>query len=86
MPFRDNIHDREFDKFFEIGGETAVRVGATGSVISGIPFDAIGVTYPTSTTEVFEYYVGGLAGDLQATVVVTYLTSDKIDISSVVRT
>jgi len=74
-------------KFFDNGNDQpAVRVGGTGSIIQGLIFDAIEVSYPSSTVEVFEYYEGGLAGTLLATVTVTYATASKNDVTSVVRT
>ena len=90
MAFSPATRDRERDKFLEHpSGETSVRVftsGGTGSVVDGVIFDSIQVTYPNATTEVFEYYEGGLAGTLNATVTVTYTDATKEDVSTVVRT
>lgn len=77
----------EQKKFYETpDGQVGVRTGGTGSIIDGVVYDAISVSYPNTTTEVFEYYSGGLAGALLATVTVIYVDSDKCDVSSVVRT
>ena len=45
--------------------------------------DYIAVTYPTATTEVYTYKVGGSGGTTVATVTVTYTDSTKENISSV---
>ena len=77
--------DREFDKFFETSdNETAIRVG----IISGpknktIEYNAISVSYPNSTTEIFSYFQGGLLGNLVLTVNVVYTDATKDNISTV---
>jgi len=67
-------------------GDFFLKVGGNGSILQGVSFDAIDISYPTSTTEVFEYYQGGLGGTLNATVTITYATASKNDITSVVLT
>jgi hypothetical protein len=68
-------------------GKVAVRVTeAGGSFLAGIEYDAIDISYPSATIEVFEYYTGGLGGTLVSTITVTYTSSSKDDISTVVRT
>jgi len=82
--------DLESKKFVEKpdgSGQVAVRVSETGgSFLTGIEFDAIEGSYPNLTTEVYEYYTGGLAGTLVATITVIYTDNTKCDITSVVRT
>lgn len=53
-----------------------------------IPFeyDYIGVDYPTTSTEVYEYFTGGSGGTLVATVTVTYTDPTKAELVSVART
>lgn len=46
----------------------------------GVDYDRIDVTYPTNTTEQFQY---SLSGQTVRTVLVTYLNSVKRDITSV---
>lgn len=48
--------------------------------------DAIGVTYPSVTSEVFLFFDGGLAGTLLQTTTVTYTDSTKANLLSVVVT
>lgn len=47
--------------------------------------DAVTVTYPTSTTEVFVYRQGGASGTAVLTLTITYVDSTKEQIQSVVR-
>jgi len=49
-------------------------------------FDAIGMVETSPTVETYNYYVGGLAGDIVTTVVVTYSTSAKTTLVSVEKT
>jgi len=74
------------DAKVRVGGKTVTTVAGSGSILSGIVYDAIDIDYPNSTTEVYEYYSGGLAGDLLATVTITYVSAAKKDILTVVRT
>ena len=67
------------------GNNKVVKVGANGSIISGIFFDAIAVTYPTTTSEIYTYHIGGLAGTALATVTVVYTTVAKDCVLSVER-
>lgn len=87
MSYPCGIHTLEARKFFNNGsGEPATRVGATGSIISGIEFDAITGEETSSTVETYRYYTGGTAGTLVATVIVTYSDNTKCFVTSVVRT
>lgn len=85
-----NVKDLELNKFVEMpdgSGQVAVRTTEIGdSLLAGVEYDAIQASYPSTTSEVFEYYTGGLAGTLVATITVTYISSSKEDISTVVRT
>ena len=77
------IQEREYRKFTELNGETAVRTTSafdTGSLLADVKYDAIQASYPNATTEVYEFYEGGLSGTLNATVTIVYITSDKDDI------
>jgi len=87
-----SVKDLELKKFVESppdSSDTAVRVkisGGSGSLISGIEYDSISVTYPNALTEIFSYYINGLTGTLVATVTVGYTDATKEDISTVVKT
>lgn len=48
--------------------------------------DACQVSYPNATTEVYEFYTGGLAGTLLQTNTVVYTDSTKNFIDNVVKT
>ena len=48
-------------------------------------YDYIAVTYPTTTTEVFTYKLGGASGATVAVVTITYTDVTKCDILTVVR-
>lgn len=79
---------REFDKFgLTADDETAVRVlGFGGSLLAGVSWDSFEVSYPSNTQEIYEFYQGGLAGTLVATVTINYVTAQKEDILNAVRT
>ncbi|MBK7380563.1 MAG: hypothetical protein IPJ03_16530 [Ignavibacteriales bacterium] len=49
-------------------------------------YDYIAVTYPTSSSEQYVFKTGGSGGTTVATVVVTYTSSAKTDLSSVEKT
>jgi hypothetical protein len=82
--------DREYLNFLDNGDGTTSRLvkltGSLGSLLEGVNFDFIGATYPNTTTEVYEYKLGGPSGTLQATVTVTYTDASKEVFSSAYRT
>jgi hypothetical protein len=51
-----------------------------------LPYDAIAASYPNSTTEIYQTYLGGLSGALQQTATVIYTDATKNKLVSVVRT
>ena len=76
--------------------ESARRVGDTAqetfignvseignSIINGLVYNEIAITYPTTTTEIFVYKKSSVT---VATVTITYVTSDKIKMQSIIRT
>ena len=88
MALPGNIRDREYAKFTEVGGETAVRVtgsNASGSILADVVYDAVSTAYPNDTTEVYSFFQGGLSGTLQATITITYTDNTKNDLNTVVR-
>lgn len=50
------------------------------------PYDAITATYPTTTQEVYQSRVGGIAGVVQETVTVNYTDATKAFVLNVART
>lgn len=87
MTLSPNINDREKDKFIDDpDGGTTVRVS---DAVGGWVFDSVGrkiaVAYPTGTTETYTYYdTDGTT--VRAVILVTYVASDKLEVSSVERT
>lgn len=79
--------DKDFQSFVEVDGKQARRVYNVnaGNLLEGIVFDYIGASYPTSTSEVFTYKIGGSGGTTQATITVVYTDATKEFISSVTR-
>jgi hypothetical protein len=51
-----------------------------------LPYDSIGATYPSSTVEQYQSYLGGLSGTPVQLIVITYTDSTKNYIASAVRT
>lgn len=82
---QNNTLDLEQNKFgADSDGKVIVKTLVKNLPITpGTDFDSIQATYPIDTQEVYEYYLGAA---LVRTVTVTYLTSDKRDISTVVYT
>lgn len=79
-----SIKDREFRKFRESSdrvGEPAVDVVVGNNPLAiGKDYDKIDVTYPTATTEVYDYL---LSGSSVFTVRVTYSNSSKENIVTI---
>jgi hypothetical protein len=78
---------------YDSTGVNPMAVNTDGSLNTNIknmlvpvPFDYIGASYPTPETEVYVYKTGGAGGTTVATVTVTYVTSSKEELVSVVRT
>jgi hypothetical protein len=60
----------------------ALRVSPIGSLLSSIDFDKVTATYPTTTTELFDYTLMGVT---VAQILVTYTDASKSDLSSAER-
>lgn len=92
--FSTNTSANETNKFVESQvhpGVVALAVsGPDGSNLSGgiwdLPFDAVTVTYPNATTEVYSSRQGGVSGSIQEVVTVIYTDSTKENITSVEKT
>jgi hypothetical protein len=61
------------------------KLTGVGGLLHGITYDAVGVTYPTATTEIYSFYTGGLVGALVATITLVYSNSTKADLVSAVK-
>lgn len=64
----------------------ALRVLLSGSFSTPDDTDAVTVTYPTSTTEVYAFRTGGVGGTVLMTLTLTYVNASKNDLLSVVKT
>lgn len=81
MALSPSINDREFAKFTETGDGTSVRVTLSGG-LAPEKYDRVDITYPTSTTEVYDFK---LSGDTVAVITLTYASSAKSELVSAVR-
>lgn len=52
----------------------ALRVSPIGSLLDGVEFDKIEAQYPTTTTEIYHYSLGGV---LKASIKITYTNASK---------
>jgi len=62
----------------------AKRVTLINSLVA-VAYDYIGVTYPTTSSEVYVFKTGGASGTIVATVTVVYSDSTKNNLTSVTR-
>jgi hypothetical protein len=85
MALEGSINDREKNKFRDAGNNlTKVAVSIeSSSLLAGYSFDKVTATYPTASTEQYEYT---LASVLQATILITYTDSSKMVFTSAERT
>lgn len=72
-------------KVYDASGN-ALRVLTVGGFAAPGTADAITVTYPTTSSEVYRYRSGGVSGTILMTVTVTYTTASKTILTSVVKT
>lgn len=81
---------REFYNFADNGNGTTSRFvkisGGLGTFLEGVQFDSLTASYPNPITEVYQYRLGGVSGDIQATLTIIYTSSGKDFVQSVVRT
>lgn len=49
-------------------------------------FDAVTVTYPNATTEIYAFRKGGLTGAVAITLTIVYTDSSKDSVQSLIRT
>lgn len=57
-----------------------------GSIIAGIEYDAVSFSYPDNVTEIHRYYLGGIDGELVATVTAVFNSASKKNLLSLVKT
>lgn len=62
-----------------------LQVGLAGSFSSPTETDAIVVTYPSSTTEVYTFKSGGVSGTTRMTLTLTYTNASKTFLSTAVK-
>ena len=75
----------EHRKFYETpDGDVAVRTGIFTGLID-FAYDYVEVTYPTATSEVYEFKIGGSGGTSLATVTLVYTDSTKVNLSTVTK-
>lgn len=66
-------NERFLSKTF-IEGLSALRVSPIASLLSGVDFDKVSATYPTASTELYDYTLSGVS---QAQILVTYTNASK---------
>lgn len=55
-------------------------------ILGGISFDAVSVSYPNATTEVYTFKEGGLSGSTVSVVTLIFTNASKEDLLSAERT
>jgi hypothetical protein len=83
--FKENQTDQGVDRRVNDTDANA-KLNGIGGLLSGIKYDAISVAYPTTVTEVYAFFTGGLAGTQVATITLTYSTAAKTNLTSAVKT
>lgn len=81
-----NINTLSKGSFEDFGDGTPARQVLLNKLNNFSPskdVDAITVEYPSGTIEIYRYRQGGISGTILNTVTVTYLASNKNDLSSV---
>lgn len=88
----DDKWGNPIDSVIGADGKTRLAVDAEVSVdlksigLFNMPYDTIGVSYPSSAVEQYQSYLGGLSGTPVQLVTVTYTDNTKNSIQNVVRT
>lgn len=81
-----SLMDRQFNSHEQDGPSLwHVRTYAINGLLTE-KFDAIALSYPSTTVDVAQYYQGGLSGTLVMTITTTYNNPAHQKIVSVVRT
>lgn len=85
MALTDDIRDRELKKFRPGTGSdstVAVTIEGDSGLLQGLVYDEIIATYPTSTTENYNYKLSGVS---VANILITYTDATKANLSSAKR-
>lgn len=90
------LHDAQRQSYEDIDGgntrqvvsdkEASTKLTGVGGLLHGVFYDSFSVAYPTTTSEVYSFFSGGLAGTLVATITLTYTAANKNEISTAVKT
>ena len=81
--FEENAIDGGVDVRVALKSPIEVETQPGGNIMSGIEYDEVQVTFPTSTTEVYTYKEATIT---VAVVTATYTDSTKRNVQSLVRT
>lgn len=84
------ILNKSFDPDFNVLATQGLQFNGTALKREPTPlvdeaFDYIGITYPTTTTEVYVFKQGGSGGTTMRTLTLTYVDDTKAQLSSVAR-
>lgn len=88
------ILNKSFDPDFNVLATEQLGYNSNGagsleriaSPLINVTYDAITMTYPSDTVEVYKFRQGGASGTVQQTLTLTYTDNTKALLSSVVRT
>jgi hypothetical protein len=98
MTIPESIQDKEFNRFVSTGPgatEYAVKVANAdglpiGGAVAGVGFtvthDAVTVTFPSSTQEIYSARTGGIAGTVVQTITINYVNASKKEMLNAFRT
>jgi len=68
-----------------VGSKTALDVSVSNVLVKE-PYDYVGVTYPSATSEVYTFKTGGAGGTTTAVVTLVYTDAGKASLSTVTKT
>jgi hypothetical protein len=86
--YRKNANDEGIDRrVADLDAHSKLdQIKSNGSLLAGIEWDYVKVTYPLATTEVYTFKTGGSGGTDVATVTVVYTDASKANLDEVTRT
>lgn len=83
----DSNSEIEVPTYSEVGEKRSQDVAIQEGMLAGIAYNYVALVLSvTDTVETWTYKTGGASGTIVATVVITYLTSSRDVIVSVLRT
>ncbi len=71
---------------YRLATDATATTSPNGSILFGIEYDAVDRTLTAANIETYEFYQGGLAGVLVATITITYTDATLEFIDTAVRT